>query len=300
MKVLLAAMIGAFVLTTSPVRAAPTMHTDPAFREDAAQKLSGHVYMIEGFPNIAVIVGTEGVLVVDTGLGPKAGATVAHEAAKLAPGQKMYLTTTHFHPEHAGGEAGFPPDTVIIRPKVQQEELDAGFQAIVDAYFKKAFPTWIEGITLRKPDILFDKEHDVDLGGVHVKLLWLGPAHTRGDEIIFVVEDGVAVTGDVVQNKMGPYFTAGTTPRAWAKTVAAVAKLHPKLVVPDHSPPGGADAIAAQHAFLVALDERAQALKKQGVAPEEAGKRITAELATRFPDWTIPDLTPGVVAAYGN
>jgi glyoxylase-like metal-dependent hydrolase (beta-lactamase superfamily II) len=300
MKAILAAMIGAFVMTASPVRAAPTMHTDPVIREDAAQKLSDHVYMIEGFPNIAIIVGSGGVLVVDTGLGPKAGAVVAREAAKLAPGRKMYLTTTHFHPEHAGGEAGFPPDTVIIRPKVQQEELDAGFQAIVDAYFKKAFPTWIEGITFRKPDVLFDKEHDVDLGGVHVKLLWAGPAHTRGDEIVFVVEDRVAVTGDVVQNKMGPYFTADTTPGAWAKTVAAVAKLHPKLVVPDHSPPGGAEVIAAQHAFLTALDQRAHALKKQGVKAEDAGKRINTELAARFPDWTIPDQTPGVVAAYGR
>jgi hypothetical protein len=59
-------------------------------------------------PNTAIVVGSHATLVVE--LGPKNGATVARVAAGLAPNNaKLFLTTTHFHPEHAGGEAGFPP-----------------------------------------------------------------------------------------------------------------------------------------------------------------------------------------------
>jgi glyoxylase-like metal-dependent hydrolase (beta-lactamase superfamily II) len=62
---------------------------------------------------------------VDTGLGPKNGATVARVVAKLAPNnKKLFLTTTHFHPEHAGGEPGFAPGTILIRDTVQQQEMD--------------------------------------------------------------------------------------------------------------------------------------------------------------------------------
>src|SRR5579862_1480035 len=76
--------------------------------EDAT-KVSDHVWAVMGFPNVAIIVGTRATLVVDTGLGPRNGATIARVAAKLAPAnRKLFLTTTHFHPEHAGGEAGFP------------------------------------------------------------------------------------------------------------------------------------------------------------------------------------------------
>src|SRR6202521_4903891 len=73
-------------------------------------KISDHVWAIMGFPNVAIVVGNRATLVVDTGLGPANGGTVARVVAKVAPGnQKLFLTTTHFHPEHAAGEAGFPP-----------------------------------------------------------------------------------------------------------------------------------------------------------------------------------------------
>ncbi len=83
---------------------------------ESTSKISDHVWAIMGFPNIAIIVGAHSTLVVDTGLGPKNGATVARVVEKLAPGnRKLFLTTTHFHPEHAAGETGlssrYYPDT---------------------------------------------------------------------------------------------------------------------------------------------------------------------------------------------
>src|SRR6266478_6826355 len=82
-------------------------------------KISDHVWAIMGFPNIAIVVGSRATLVVDTGLGPKNGATIARVAAKLAPNNtRLFLTTTHFHPEHAGGEPGFPANTILIRDAV--------------------------------------------------------------------------------------------------------------------------------------------------------------------------------------
>src|SRR3954470_2268336 len=87
---------------------------------DDTVRVSDHVWQIVGWPNIGIVVGRGATLVVVTGLGPRNGATVARVAKRLAPGNKLYLTTTHFHPEHAGGVAGFPDGTVLIRPKVQQ------------------------------------------------------------------------------------------------------------------------------------------------------------------------------------
>src|SRR5437762_10953859 len=72
-------------------------------------KISDHVWAIMGWPNIGLVVGSRAVLVVDTGLGPRNGATISRVVSKVAPGnKKLFLTTTHFHPEHAAGEAGFP------------------------------------------------------------------------------------------------------------------------------------------------------------------------------------------------
>src|SRR6516165_1874153 len=104
----------------------------PILPENAMTHVSEHVYAIMGFPNIAIVVGNRATLVVDTGLGPRNGATIARVAAKLAPrNQKLFLTTTHFHPEHAAGEAGFPAGTVLIRDAVQQLEMESHGQEMV-------------------------------------------------------------------------------------------------------------------------------------------------------------------------
>src|SRR5579863_8558656 len=105
----------------------------PILGEDTV-KLSDHVWAIMGFPNIGIVVGANAALVVDTGLGPRNGATIAKVATKLAPNHKLYLTTTHFHPEHAAGEPGFPAGTVLIRNKAQQDEMDKHGQEIVDTF----------------------------------------------------------------------------------------------------------------------------------------------------------------------
>src|SRR6478736_6224244 len=137
-------------------------------------KISDHVWAIMGWPNIAVVVGSRGTLVVDTGLGPRNGATIARVVAKLAPGnQRLFLTTTHFHPEHAGGEAGFPAGTVLVRNAVQQREMEAHGKEMVDLFAGRSpqFKELLSDVSLRTPDIVFDSETQVDLGGVTARLL---------------------------------------------------------------------------------------------------------------------------------
>jgi glyoxylase-like metal-dependent hydrolase (beta-lactamase superfamily II) len=112
-------------LTALAATSAFAQMSQPMVNENTT-KISEHVWAIMGFPNIAIVVGSHAKLVVDTGLGPKNGATAARVAAKLAPNNPrlFFLTTTHFHPEHAAGEPGFPPGTILIRDAVQQQEME--------------------------------------------------------------------------------------------------------------------------------------------------------------------------------
>src|SRR6185437_8401400 len=75
---------------------------------DTSTKVSEHVYMTQGFPNVVYVIGNDATLVIDTGLGSSNGVTVARIAKRLSKGQKLFLTTTHYHPEHAAGLGGFP------------------------------------------------------------------------------------------------------------------------------------------------------------------------------------------------
>ena len=74
-------------------------------------------------PNIGIIVGREGVLVVDTGMGPRNAETVLGEVKKITSKPVAYLTITHFHPEHGMGAQAFPASTIVIYPTAQKIEL---------------------------------------------------------------------------------------------------------------------------------------------------------------------------------
>ncbi|HEY6465363.1 MAG TPA: MBL fold metallo-hydrolase, partial [Candidatus Acidoferrales bacterium] len=160
--------------------------TNPIIPENATKKVTDHVSVIMSFPNIAFVVGSKATLVVDTGLGPKNGMTVAKEAQKLAKGKILYLTTTHYHPEHAAGDAGFPPDTILIRPTVQEQELEKDGMRMVNLFSSRNTQNadLLKDVKFRTPDIVFDKEMTLDLGGVTARLFWMGTAHTQGDELI--------------------------------------------------------------------------------------------------------------------
>jgi glyoxylase-like metal-dependent hydrolase (beta-lactamase superfamily II) len=276
--------------------------SQPVLGENAT-KISDHIWAIMGFPNVAIVIGTRATLVVDTGLGPRNGATVARVAARLSSNQKLFLTTTHFHPEHAAGEGGFPPNTVLIRDAVQQQEMEQHGAEMVAMFSSRSAQNkeLLADATLRSPDIIFDTEAKLDLGGVTVRLLWFGGAHTKGDELTFVEPDGTLISGDVVQNKVVPnIFGDGGTPSSWLAVLDKISALPVRLVLPDHSAPGDGSLVAKERAFIGDLRTRALALKQQGVSADDAGKQLSAEFAKKYPDWPSMNVAGFVHSIYAE
>lgn len=274
-----------------------TAQTQPLL-PDAVTRVSDHVYAIVGWPNVGIIVGDRATLVVDTGMGPRNGATVARQAQKLSKGSKLYLTTTHYHPEHASGDVAFPPNTILIRPAVQQEEMQAHGLEFLDMFRGRSaqFKELLQDVHLRTPDMVFDHEAKLDLGGITARLMWLGAAHTRGDEVTFVEPDSVLLPGDIVENKLVPSMpNADSSVTGWLAILDKLAPLQPRFIVPDHGTLGDGSLIARERAFLANLQARALELKRRGTSAEEAGKLLTAELKAKYPDWESMGPVPNVV-----
>jgi glyoxylase-like metal-dependent hydrolase (beta-lactamase superfamily II) len=263
--------------------------TNPVLSENTV-RISDHVWAIMGWPNIAIVVGSNATLVVDTGLGPPNGATIARVVAKVAPGdRRLYLSTTHFHPEHASGDAGFPAGTILIRDAAQQKEMELHGKEMVDSFASRSEQqkVLLSTTAMRSPDILFDTEARVDLGGgVTVRLLWFGGAHTKGDELIFIEPDRTLVSGDVVQNKVVPnIYGDGGTPASWLAVLDKVAALNALHVLPDHSAPGDGSMVAMEKQFITDVRSGALALKSKGVAADEAAKQLATDLKAKYGDW---------------
>jgi len=318
------AMLGSAILALSAIAVAqgpPNL----MLPENSATKVSEHVYEITGFPNIGIVVGERATLVVDTGLGPRNGAIAAREAQKLAKGPLLYLTSTHYHPEHAAGEGGFPANTIIARPIAQQQELEANGMRFVQMFsgFSPQMKELLAGVTFRKPDITFEKEVTIDLGGVTARLFWIGQAHTKGDELVDVEPDSTLISGDVVQNKVAPNLPDdNASMRGWVEILAqlctgicqgsatqtsppgvlsarnyAVFKtgLPWQHILPDHSAPGDGSLVEANYQFFSQLQARALELKRQGKSADEAGQTLLAEFKTKYSDWSGLNSIPNIV-----
>ena len=275
----------------------PAAPADPLVKENATVKVSDHVYVIPdgsvgGVPNVGIIVGSKATLVVDTGLGPRNGQTVVRETAKVSKNAELYVVSTHFHPEHALGEAAFPSTATILRFQNQQKDIDE-FGLMLANTFASRSPIMAEllkGADFRKADILFDREKDLDLGGVRVRIFGLGPTHTRGDTMIFVEGDNVLFAGDVVMNKRFVTFTSPySSVQAWLASLDYLAPLKPSRIVPSHGPMGDGSLIEAQRASLAGIQARARELKAQGKSSDETIQAVGAEFRAKYPDWLQPN-----------
>jgi cyclase len=129
---------------------------------------------------------------------------------------------------------------------------------------------------------VFDDELTLDLGGVHVRLSGVGPAHTLGDTVMYVEEDKVLLTGDVVM----PVFPAASAQTAsiekWLASIAKFEAFTPRVVVPAHGRLIDAATLARYREYLTAVQTQTRAAKRQGQSVEAAQAAIAPALARQF------------------
>lgn len=291
-----------FILSILAAAAAFGQFPSPTLPETST-KVSNHIYMTSGFPNVVYVIGDTATLVVDTGLGNANGATAARVAKRLSKGAKLFLTTTHYHPEHASGVNSFPPETVLIRPAVQQEELEKeGEQTMTFFRNSPQFAPSLQGLKpLRPPDITFGDDAKLDLGGgVTARLMFLGAGHTASDELTLVEPDSALISGDIVQNKVVPAVaSSGGSFTSWLTVLDRLRPLNPKIVIPDHSKVGDGSLIAAEAAFIRDMQARVAELKRSGVSPADAATRLTEVFKMNYPDWAANTDWPNVSSMNG-
>src|SRR3977135_4350169 len=225
----------AFLVLLGTTTVAKAQLAQPLVSEDTLTHVSEHVYALAGFPNIGIVVGNHGTLVIDTGLGERNGATVVRVAQKLAKGPNLYLTNTHYHSEHTSGEQAFPANTVILRLALQQEEMNKRVAAHLDAFRNMSTQNkdLLQDVKFRTPDILFDRELKLDLGGVTARMFWMGAAHTKGDELIFVEECSALLPGEVGGWQLFPILpNEDATMKGWLAILDKLEPLHPRFIVP--------------------------------------------------------------------
>jgi len=276
----------------------------PLIKEGVTQKIAEHVYVIPDFdvvlvPNVTIVVGTRGTLVVDTGLGARNGQAVMREVDKVAKGPELYLVATHIHPEHDLGAGGFPARTKMLRSKEQETEIqETGLAtARIFAGFSPLNAELLQGADFRKADISFDREQVVDLGAVRARVLAMGANHTGSDIAVFVEPDRILVAGDLVMMGLPQFSHPASRIATWLTSLDRFDAMKPVRIVPSHGAMGDASMIATYRTFLTTVRDRAAALKKDGRTLDDTVRALQDELAGRY---NRTQMTSAIRAAYNE
>jgi len=267
--------------------------TPPVIDTAGLVQLADHTWAIPDndvsfVPNVGIVVGTDATLVIDPGLGRRNGEIVLAEARRLGGASTdLYIASTHFHPEHTSGYIAFPPEALYVNSTVQEAEFDENGLQMFEMFagFSPDTGELLADAARRPAAITFDREYMLDLGGVVVELVTVGPTHTRGDMGFYVAGDDVLFAGDVVMNQSFLAASGGSSMEAWLTAFDTFEAFGPATIVPAHGAVGPGSLIDDNRQLMLEIRNRARELKAAGRSADEAADEIQADLVERHPDW---------------
>lgn len=170
-----------------------------------------------------------------------------------------------------------------------------------------------EGITPHLPTRTFEGSHVVTVGSKRVELIEVGPAHTRGDCIVYVPADGVVYTGDILFVEGTPIVWAGPI-QNWIDACDRILGLGAAVVVPGHGPITDARGVRAVRTYLTYLRDESRARFDAGLSARDAAldialgdfdawgdtERIAVNVATLYREFAGDASPPNVAELFAR
>lgn len=269
----------------------------PAFAE--LTKIADNVYSYVGVKdaspatsfaaNAGVVIGRDGVLVVDTLISAKEGKRFLADIRKVTDKPIKYVVNTHGHLDHAFGNCVFTGiGATVIAHEADRELLEKkGDATLKNAGAFGLTPQQMEGTVIALPTITFSDRMQIDLGGEKVELIRVAPSHTEGSLIVYLPAEKVLFSGDVLFTDFHPFLADGDL-GGWIKTLDAILAMNVEKVVPGHGPLSTKKDVKEMREYITLFDATA----KNAAAKGESAEAIAAELKRVLPkrsqaEWMI-------------
>jgi len=241
-----------------------------------------------GWSNAGLVVGDGRSLLVDTLFDLKLTREMLDQLAPVA-GRIETVVNTHANGDHCWGNE-LVGDARIVASKECADEIGAQPPEALAALVKEA-PTMgvlgeflarifgpfdFEGITLRKPDETFEGELTLSVDGTEVRLIEVGPAHTRGDVLVHVPSARVVFTGDILFVGGHPIVWAGPV-RNWVAALDRILAMDVDTVVPGHGPVVATGAVNDEREYLLWVEREAKGRFDSGMTAIDAARDMMSE-----------------------
>jgi cyclase len=249
-----------------------------------------------GLSNAGLVVDGESTLLIDTLFDLTLTERMLADMRRAAPAAAHIdtLVNTHANGDHCYGNQ-LVGDALIVASEhtaVEMAELPpAAMAALVaqapnmgelGAFFLHCFGAFdFNGIEPVLPKRTFSGELTLRVGSREVRLIEVGPAHTRGDTLALLPADRVLFSGDILFNEAHPIAWAGPVSN-WIAACERILAMDVDVIVPGHGPVAEKASVAELKAYFEYLYAQAGACHAEGMTPLEAARAIALE---RWADW---------------
>ena len=259
-------------------------------------KLSEHAYAYtaEGDPNTGIVIGDDAVMVIDTQATPAMAQDVIRRIREVTDKPIKYVVLSHYHAVRVLGASAYRPEHIIASQDTRDLIVERGEQdkASEIGRFPRLFQN-VESVPpgMTWPTMTFTGRMTLWLGKLEVQLIQLGRGHTKGDTVVWLPQDKVLFSGDLVEFDATPY--AGDAYfQDWPKTLDNIAALKPQALVPGRGAAlqGAADVargLEGTRAFIADLYASVKAGAAAGKDLRAVYKDTFDKLQPKYGHWVI-------------
>ncbi len=252
-----------------------------------------YAFTAEGDPNSGVIVGDSSVIVIEAQATPRLAGKVIAEIRKVTSKPISHLLLTHYHAVRVLGASAYNAPQIIMSDVARHMVAERG-QEDWDSEFQR-FPRLFEGHEsipgLTWPTTTFSQSMTIYLGDRKVELHCPGRAHTAGDAVVWVPDERVLFTGDVVEYRSACYCGDAHF-NDWMTTLDRVEQFGARAIAPGRGaallgPEMVARALTGTREFLEAIYSPVRRVVQRNGSIKDAWEAVREECDPRFSDYAI-------------
>lgn len=224
-------------------------------RAAALETVAPDVYVFPGQAgdaNAGVVIGDQGVVVIDSGPTPEAARRLAAEIKRLTPKPILYVVFTHAHGDHTFSVHELAPTKGIIAHVYTKDYLAERGAEHLKIYRERMGEASTRGAKVTLPTMTFPDMYNIPFGKEHILLFYQGRGHTRGDIVAYLPKAHVLFTGDLVYAGRLPWMGDGYA-KEWQETLDRLAVLDVTTIVPGHGKWGGRPVLGTFREYLTDL-----------------------------------------------
>ncbi len=241
---------------------------------------------VTGVSNGGLIVGDDAAIAIDALFVPSMTKRYLRAIRRATKKRVSHLINTHHHIDHTGGNQFFPHSEIVAHVNAREEMIRFGMPVERLQAFIPEFAEEYPDLRLVLPDTVYAGQMTMYQGDRAIELLYMGPAHTPGDTLIYLPREKVLFAGDVAFHYMAPGpFDCHVS--GWIRVADRVADLDVEVIVPGHGPIGTKAELREMRDYLALVRREARKSHWAGEPVTEAARKLN--VGGYYTQWANPE-----------